>query len=245
MTSFSRRELLKRAAFGSTALSFSQLFGYSTAFAQTEEPEAGSQGDTVETILNLAVTAEALACTHYYTVLTNSQIALTPDERRILTAALDTELSHLIYLSQNGAQLLAASFYFPVNVYRNRETFAEITQQAEMAFVAAYLAANRRLAELGEPLLAATVAQIATTESVHLALIRQLGGLLPDHVTFGEALYYNISEVSPVLRPFLEGGTGFSGTTAYPGDDAIRNFIGTSGVTAVQPFTEKFPQNNS
>jgi hypothetical protein len=245
MTSFSRRELLKGAALGTTAFSFSQLFGYSTAVAQTEEPDPASQGDSVEMILNLAATAEGLACTHYYTALTNSQIPLTPDERRTLTAALDTELSHLLYLTANGAQMLATAYYFPLNVYRSRETFTDITQQAETAFVAAYLAANRRLAELGEPLLAASVAQIATTESVHLALIRQLGGLLPDHVTFGEVLYYNISEVSPVLRPFLEGGTGFAGTTAYPGDDAIRDFIGDSGVSPVQPFTEKFSQNNS
>jgi hypothetical protein len=245
MQALSRRTLLKSAVLGTTTLSFSQLFGLSAVSAQTEEPAADDGGDTAQMILDLAATAEALACTHYYTALTDSQIPLTPDERRYLTAALDAELSHLVFLNQNGAQALTTDFYFPVNVYRNRETFTDITQQAEMAFVAAYLAANRRMAELGQPLLAATVAQIATVEAVHLALIRQLGGLLPNSVTLGEALYYNISEVAPVLRPFIEGGTGFTGTLPYPGDDVIRDFIGSSEVTVVQTFIEKFPATNS
>jgi hypothetical protein len=248
MNGFSRRDVLKNLALGTSAVGFSQLFGISTLAAQTEEPVTTpdpSQGDSAETILNLAATAEALACTHYYTALTDSQIPLTPDQRTYLVAALDAELSHLLFLNANGAQTLTQSFYFPLNVYRNIEIFADITQQAETSFVAAYLAANRRLAELGESLLAATVAQIATTESVHLALVRQLGGLLPNHVTLGEGLYYNVSEVSPVLRPFLEGGVGFASAIGFPGEEAIRSFIGDSGIMVIEPFTQRASANNS
>ncbi len=227
----SRRSLLKGALLGAPLLGFSQLFGYTRLFAQAD-------GDSPEVILNLAATAEALACTHYYTVLTDSSVPLVPAERYFLIAALDTEYQHLQFLRANGAEPLTLEFYMPRNVYNDRANFSNITQQAETAFVAAYLAANRRFAELGESLLAATIAQIAATESVHLALVRQLGGLLPNHVSLGEALYFNTYEVVPVLQPFLEGGEGFTGPRSYPGDREISTFVGTDAVVVVPPFTE-------
>jgi len=228
----SRRNLLKGsvALGGASFLSFNQLFGFSNLFAQ--------DGDSLETIVNLAATAETLACTHYYTVLTESNIQLTPMERNILTAALDTEYKHLQFLNANGGAALTEEFYFPLNVYNDRENFSTITEQAETAFVAAYLAANRRVAELGEQLLAGTLAQVAVTEEVHLALIRQIGGRLPNHVSLGQALFLNTSDVVPVLQPFLEGGEGFAGPRPFPGAEAIVAQVGTGGVEAVTPFTE-------
>lgn len=227
----SRREFLKSAAIGGSIAGFSQLFGYTHVFAQ-------SDGDTLETILNLAATAETLACTHYYTALTDSKIQLTPSERNFLIAALDAEHEHLIYLMANGAKSLSNAFYAPLNVYSDRDTFAAVTAQAENAFVGAYLAANRRIAELGNSLLAATVAQIVVTEGVHLALIRQLSGVLPNNVSLAEAVYYNTSDVQPVLQPFLEGGNNFIGPKYYPGDDILAQFLANDGVTHVKPFTE-------
>lgn len=233
MTGYSRRTFLKGStAAGIALLSFNQLFGYNELAAQTD-------GDDIGMIVNLAATAEALACTHYYTALTNSNIQLTPAERRILLAALDTELNHLEYLEANGGAPLTTSFYAPRNVYNDRNNFTSVTQAAESAFIAAYLAANRRIAELENPLLAATVAQIAITEGVHLALIRQLGGLLPNNVSLNEALYFNPSEVIPVLRPFLEGGDDFRGPNAYPGADAIRDLVGNDAVEVIAPFTDQ------
>ena len=232
MTVNSRRTFLKGGlvGVGASLVGFSQLFGYGELAAQ-------SNGDDVETILNLATTAEALACTHYFTALTDSKIQLTPWERAVLISTLDSELYHYEYLTENGGQTLTTQFYTPLNVYNDRSNFSTISQQAETAFISAYLAANRRLAELGNPLLAATVAQIVITEGVHLALIRQLANLLPNNTSLAEANYYNTSEVVPVLRPFLEGGDGFRGPRAFPGADAIRALVGQNGVEVVQPFT--------
>lgn len=228
----SRRNLLKGSAAlgGASFLSFNQLFGFTNLFAQS--------GDDLQTIVNLAATAETLACTHYYTVLTESNIQLTPAERNILTAALDTEYKHLQFLNANGGTALVEEFYFPLNIYNDREQFSTITEQAETAFVAAYLAANRRVAELGEQLLAGTLAQVAVTEEVHLALIRQIGGRLPNHVSLGQALFLNTSDVVPVLQPFLEGGEAFAGPRPFPGADQITSLVGANGVEDVQPFTE-------
>lgn len=236
MTNLSRRSFLKSGglAVGTAGLTFSGLFGYSRVF--------GQDGDSVETMINLAATAETLACTHYYNVLTDSKIQLAPTERDILTAALDTEYQHLQFLNANGAKALTEEFFFPVNVYNDRQNFSEITETAEFAFVGAYLAANRRFAELGESLLAATVAQVACTEEVHLALIRQIGGRLPNHVSLAQAPFYNTSEVVPVLQGFLEGGAGFEATARkFPGADTITSFVGDDGVESVEPFVAKMP----
>lgn len=232
MSNLSRRSFLKTGGVAAGA-TFSGLFGYSRLFAQ-------DNGDNPETILNIAATAETLACTHYYTVLTDSDIQLTPAERNILIAALDTEYQHLQFLNANGGEALTQSFFFPLNVYVDRVNFSEITEMAETAFVGAYLAASRRFAELGNSLLAATAAQVACTEEVHLALIRQIGGRLPNHVSLAQAVVYNVSDAAPVLQGFLEGGINFSSTArSFPGGDAIESFVGGNGVESVEPFVSK------
>jgi hypothetical protein len=235
MANISRRSLLKGGAalVGGVGLaSFSELFGFQRLFAQ-------GSGDDAQTILNLAATAETLATTHYYNVLTNSNIALTPAENAILKSALDTELQHLEYLNANGGTALTNSFFFPLNVYTDRDQFSMITEQAETAFVAAYLASVRRIAELGNPLLAATAAQVAVTEQVHLAMIRQIGGRVPNHVSLGQAMFFNTSDAVPVLQGFLEGGNGFmTDARPYPGADAIRDLVRDDGVLPIQPFTD-------
>jgi Ferritin-like domain len=229
----SRRDLLKSAGIAGISAA-----GISTWFGGMGRVFAQEGADTLELIVNLAATAETFACTHYYTVLTDSNIQLSPAERAILVAALDTELQHLDLLNSKGATALATEFYAPQNIYSNRQQFSDITEQIETAFVATYLAANRRIAELGDPITAATTAQIAVTEQVHLALIRQIGGKLPNHVSLGQALFYNPSEALPVLQPFIEGGEGFTGPLRFPGDDVIFDFVGQSGVMTIATFAE-------
>jgi hypothetical protein len=230
--SLSRRGFLKGsvAVAGASALSFSQLFGFTKVFAQ--------DGDDPQTILNLAATAETLACTHYHAAITSGGIAWNEAQLNYLKAGLDAELQHLEFLNANGGTALVSEFYVPENVFTDVAVFAATTEAAETAFVAAYLAAARRIAELGDPLLAATAAQVAVVEGQHLALVRQIGGMLPNHVSLGEALFYNVSDAVPVLQPFLEGGEGFVGPAAYPGADAVREAIGGVTTISIPPFTD-------
>lgn len=232
----SRRNFLKTSAIvggvAATGASFAQLFGYKEVFAQ-------GAGDDIQTILNLAATAETLACTHYNNVLTDSNIALVPAEVQFLKSALDTERQHLDFLLANGAKQLATEFYFPLNVYTDRNQFSAITETAEQAFVGAYLAAVRRISELGNSLLAGTAAQVAVTEQVHLALIRQIGGRVPNHVSLGQAVFFNTSDALPVLQGFLEGGDGFVTTTSkFPGNEVIATTVGSDGVESVLPMVD-------
>jgi hypothetical protein len=233
MQSLSRRSFLKGGALatGAAAVGFNTVFGFSRVFGQGE-------GDDVATILNLAATAETLACTHYYAALTLSSIDFDEAERAYLAAALDSELQHLEFLNANGGQALVSEFFTPVDVFADRAVFAAVTEAAETAFIGAYLAATRRAAELGDPLLATTAAQVAGVEAQHLALVREIGGMLPNNISILRTPYFNVSDAVPTLQPFLEGADGFEGPTAYPGAEAIRMAIGESLIESVLPAVD-------
>lgn len=236
MSSLSRRNILKGGAgvaVGAAAVSFSQLFQYSRVFGQGD-------GDDPQTILSLAATAEAFACTHYYNALMNADaLSLTDDEVRNLKSFLDAELKHKQFLEANGAQALATEFYVPGTLFSDRNTFIATTDTAENWFIAAYLAATRRFAELGNPLLAATAAQVMGVEAEHQALIRQMGGLLPSNRTLKQPLFYNTSEVAPLFQPFLDGsGEGFVGPAPFPGDAEIGALVSDEGVLETVPFIQ-------
>ena len=230
----SRRDLLKGGIIAGGAIgaaSFADLFGYNDVFAQSDG------NDDIATIVSLAATAETFACTHYYQVLTDSTIALTPIEISSLKGFLDAELQHLEFLNANGGETLVSEFYAPENVFNDREQFSMITETAEFAFIGAYLAAVRRISELGNPLLATVAAQVAAVEQEHLSLVRQIGGRRPNNQSLARAAFFNTSDVVPVLQPFLEGAENFVGPIAFPGADAIRDIIRDEGVIPVTPAT--------
>lgn len=233
MATVSRRNFLKGSALaGGTMVGFSQLFGYSRAFAQGE-------GDTPQLILDLAATAEAFACTHYYTAINSADaLGLSASEVDQLKSFLDSELKHKQFLEANGAVALATAFYTPENLFTDRDLFLATSNTAENWFVAAYLAACRRFAELGEPLLAATVAQVMGTEAEHQALLRLMAGLQPSFQTLKEPLFWNTSEVAPLFQPFLEGADGFVGPTDFPGEAAIQKLVVGLEVATVTPFIQ-------
>jgi uncharacterized protein YgiM (DUF1202 family) len=237
MSAFSRRDLLKRGAIVTAGAAvgmgtFAQGFGYSRVFAQGD-------GDDPQTILNLAATAETFACTHYFNAINSAEaLGLTEQEVNWLKAFLDSELKHKLFLEANGAQALATEFFVPETLFSDRQVFVETTNTAENWFVAAYLAATRRFAELGEPLLAATAAQVSGVEAEHQALIRLMGGLQPSFQTLKEPLFWNTSEVAPLFQPFLEGADGFVGPAAFPGVEEIQALVGNMGVADVTPFIQ-------
>lgn len=235
MNPVSRRNFLKGGAVVAGAaglVGFPQLFGYSRVFAQGE-------GDDAQTMLNLAATAETFACVHYFNAINSADaLGLSEDEVNWLKSFLDSELKHKQFLESNGAVPVATEFYVPETLFSDRAVFVETTNTAENWFVAAYLAATRRFAELGEPLLAATTAQVSGVEAEHQALIRLMGGLQPSFQTLKEPLFWNTSEVVPLFQPFLEGADGFVGPAAFPGDDEINALVAGQTVAAVTPFIQ-------
>jgi hypothetical protein len=240
----SRRELLKRGAVAGTSLvSFSSLFGLSRALGQDE-----NEGDNLETILNLAATAETLACTMYYAVLTTGEIPFEEVDVQYLMAALDAELQHLEFLNANGGAALVEEFYFPPDMFTDLSVFVPTAEALETAFVAAYLAATRRAAELGNPLLATTAAQVGAIEAQHLALIRLVGDLQPaNNISLAEAKFFNVSDAVPPLQPFLEGGDDWVGPEPYLGGEEMRNLLGENRIISILPAVdpEAFPNQES
>lgn len=235
----SRRTFMKTTAVAAavvgTGVSFSRVFGLRTVRAAAE--------DDVQTIINIAATAEAFATTHYYRALMDLG-DLDPVTTKYLQAGLAAEYLHLQFLESNGAEPLTLEFYFPQGTFADKKTLGAVTAIAETVFVAAYLAATRRFAELDNPLLAATAAQVAVVEGQHLLFMRQLAGEpVSNNIGLGEALFFNVSEAVPVVAPLLEGTGQVGGldveTSAYkfPEADAINAAIGDNPLKDVKPFT--------
>jgi len=225
----SRRGFVKGAAGiggGIAAASFAASFGMGTAQAQ-------AANDDIATIANLAATAETLAVTFYYAAITGAQFELEAADVAYLKLAMDAEQYHLDILGSLGGKSLTQQFYVPANVLSDANVFVQTGLAAETAFVAAYLAATRRIAELGNGKLAATTAQHACSEAVHLSLIRDIGGLAPNDLALPAAIYYNVSDAVPTLAPFLQAGEGFIGPVSYPTREQFDAALG--GAKAIRP----------
>lgn len=239
----SRRNFVKGVGGGLAVASFSTVFGLHEAAAApagSVRARGHDRQDSVQTIVNLAATAETLAITAYYYTAKDNPFRLPADELVYLKLALGAELYHLNILKGFGGASLTDKFFVPAKFLSdfavNNNTFI----QAETAFVGAYLAATRRFAELGEPRLATTTAQHACSEMEHLALNRDIGGLVPNPNALPAPIFYNVSDAVPVLGPFLQGGSGFIGPVEYPGEEAVRALIGDAKAVEVPPFTRVF-----
>lgn len=239
----SRRQALKFGGMfaGASALGFAGLFaGAESALAAPKGLQNHDRMDDVATIANLAATAETLAATSYFGTLTQAGFSISDEAAMYLKYALSAELYHLAILQSLGGKALANEFYIPAAFLSDFNVNVQTFIAAETAFTGAYLAATRRFAELGQPRLAATTAQHAATEAEHLALTRDIGGLLPNPNALPAPIYYNVSDAVPTLTPFLKGGEGFIGPVAFPGVDAINAYLGDSQAVKVPPFVAVF-----
>jgi hypothetical protein len=208
----SRRTFMKGTAGiggGIAMASFASTFGMGKA-------QAAAANDDIQTIANLAATAETLAVTFYYAAITGAKFSVDAADVAYLRLAMDAEQYHLEILGTLGGKSLTQQFYVPANVLSDPNVFIQTGLAAETAFVGAYLAATRVLAEGGHGKLAATTAQHAASEAVHLSLIRDIAGLVPNDLALPAAIYYNVSDAVPTLAPFLKGGEGFIGPVSYP-----------------------------
>ncbi len=236
--SLSRRNFLKGmgvAAGAATLAQYTNLFGISTAIARAQSPN-----DDTQTVINLAATAELFATTHYLAAI-NGDLGLDESQIAYLKAAFIAEQDHLELLTSLGAEPLFNEFYVPPTLFSDKALFAQITEVAETTFVAAYLAATRIFTEAGAVPFAVTTAQIAAVEAEHRALARDIGGLLPNNISYAQYQFNNVSDAVPVLLPFLDGsGEGFVGPVAPPSADDIAGIRAEAEAlgydSTVQPF---------
>lgn len=233
MTNLSRRNFIKSAGGAIGALSLTSLFGISLAHAQD------TADDDVQTILNLAATAELFAATHYFNAA-NGNLDLGETSVNYFKAGFLAEIDHFDYLISLGAEPLFEEFYAPEGLYNDRQALADLTEVAETNFIGAYLAATRIFAAAGETAFAVTTAQLVASEAEHRALARQLAGRLPSNTPMAEFLFPNVSDVVPVLEPFLTGeADDFVGPVSPPSADeiaSIRDEAEMLGYVPVIPY---------
>ena len=204
--------------------------------------KSSGSSTTDQSILNAAATAEALATTMYYNIIvtaggifTSGLTGNAPD-MAYLVAGYEQELNHYNFLVSAGAKPLAATFYFPTNMFVNPQTTMNTVVTLEDAFIAAYLIGVR---DFSTSALKVIAAQIMGVECEHRTLARDISNDLgltsvtglsgtaeavnaPNNTannlayerTFSSALP-DISHVVAALGPFVQPGTAGFSTTAF------------------------------
>ena len=205
-----RRNVLKTLGIGGAVLAAAGFRPATSAFAQPA-------GDSAEVILNTAATAEALGTTLIYGIVAQSTYfsQLPAIHQDVLRAALTTEQYHLDALSAQGAKPMMTQFFMPSDLLQNLALFVTVGDFLETICVGAYLAATRRFAELGMPLMSEVAHQFGGSEAEHRVLVRALGRdvlnlpLVPNDVPWERPTLYQVSQAPQFLAPFLTGGSGF------------------------------------
>jgi hypothetical protein len=149
-------------------------------------PPQPDGGDSPQTILSVAATAEVLATivnTIGYQKIAAGTITADAVTKRNIAAAAREELIHYNVLVGAGASALTKSIWVPDAVFADASGLLNTLQVGDQIFVNAYLLATLRFAQLNNPALAVTAAEFMGVEAVHRALARQsLGQLGNDRV---------------------------------------------------------------
>jgi hypothetical protein len=189
--------------------------------ATTGGTTSPSSSDTVQDILDIACTAEALAITFYYNALRHPKTL--PDvnnaaNRNYFQAALTEEYEHLLFLKSQGGKLLTNIFYFPYEMFDDEPTFFANASMLENYFISAYLAAALDFSgayssgiTTASPTLIGVAVQIGGVECEHRVLLRVAQGPNPPNNVIAETAYVqSVQQAATALGPFLNGGAGFS-----------------------------------
>ncbi|MBF6590954.1 MAG: ferritin-like domain-containing protein [Ktedonobacterales bacterium] len=197
----SRRALLRGAV---VTVAGAAVATSSVVSAGTAHAEARQSGDSTQTILNIATTAEELAVTFLSHGIANSgRLGLQGTNLAALEAARVEEQLHLHFLASNGGKTLQTTFSFPhgAATFTSRWRFVDTLLQLEADFIAAYLAAVREFASMRASTLAGYAAQIMGVESEHRVLARSLGGFVPpDNLAFEQAILPSVGAAVGALK---------------------------------------------
>ena len=188
--------------------------------------QATSAPESVQTIINTAITAEHLAVTLLTGALASAPLNLSSNQLLFSTvqAALAEEQYHADFLAANGATPLTDVFTVPdPAILTNVNTFLRTVEAAETLFIGAYMAAVREFTVLNQPQLAKYAYQIGGVEAEHramaragLALTGDSSGVPPNNKAFESNVVSTVGDAGQQLVSlgFING----SGTkVAYPG----------------------------
>lgn len=197
---------------------------------------AAAADEDLQSIINIAITAEAMAVTLLGGALAsadagNYDMPLPQLVVDILAAAQAAEQLHYDYLAEAGAVPLTTTFTIPdLSLLTSVETLFGTVVQLETAFVAAYLAAAHRFSQLGLTDLVQISYQTAMVEAEHRVLANYAFGVRPaNNYAFYPKLFTTVGEAAQALIDL--GFIGGSGTeVTYPGDAGVRYDLITAGM---------------
>lgn len=185
--------------------------------------------ENIVDILNIADTAEHLAITFLTAAIGNAgTIGLSGLILDVVQAALAEEVYHAKFLEAAGASALTDSFSVPdPKMLTDFTTFFQTVEIAESIFIAAYMAATREFAELGQPTLAKYAYQIGAVEAEHRTLARAAlalgkslpGDIPPNNKAFETDLFLYVRDAAIVLSDLGFLGKG-AVKAAFPGEAA-------------------------
>ena len=211
----SRRSVLKGTLAGVTGLAatggvvaagvfYTHKDNTGNAHAASNDVNPQAAKAAIQTILNIAITAEELAVVFYSNVIKNAnRLGFSNGGFLDIQAALIEEQIHQIFLAKQGAKALTNTFSFPFgnDTFKRFDHFIAVQQQLEALFVAAYIAAGKEFAKLGRPDLVQIAAQIGGVEAEHRAIGRAIGGMKPANNRAFETLLVNaVADAPAVLK---------------------------------------------
>jgi hypothetical protein len=185
--------------------------------------------DSVQEILDILVTAEAIETTLYYVGVTTKKVFDHIDEESqpYVQSALSSEQRHRDLLVKLGGEIPQTTFFFPANTLKGVEQFFDVLTDLEHGGLRAYGAATGRFGELGRPDLAIVAARILGVEAEHRFASRDiLGREVPNNLCLEPDVFACVSDVRPALRPFLDGSHGHTLERAMPSDAQIAEAVG-------------------
>lgn len=191
---------------------------------------SAQQCESVQQIIDIAATAEALAVTALGGAIAEAQagrLALDAEQIQVLQAARFAEEAHYRFLVSAGAHALTHTFTLPdPAIIADVPTFLNTIIGLEEAFIAAYMAAAQVFAIHGRPDLVAYAMQTAAVEGDHRAHARfyaiRAGVVegVPNNLAFESALFSSLGEAAAALHAL--GWIGGSGPQlVYPGPGEI------------------------
>lgn len=188
--------------------------------------------ESVQEIVNILATAEALAVTLLGGALDNAangKLALNAEQQQAFRAARAEEQAHYAFLTGAGAKPSTTAFTLPdPTIVTEAGMFLKTVIELEELFVAAYLTAAQEFAILKEAEWVQHSLAIGAVEAHHRVTARffaiEAGMLegLPNDIAFEKAKFSDLGAVSAEFKKLgLVGGDGMQ--ISYPGPGSIDN----------------------
>jgi hypothetical protein len=198
-----RRTVLKGAVAGIASLSALGTNAFVRSGNVFAHDKPSHHDNKLQTILNIAVTAEQLAVTTYSNGIANAALlGITGDNLLYLEAAVVEEQIHEFFFESLGGVALTSTFSYPsgATTFTDLTTFINTQQTLEGSFDSAFLAGVIEVAQAGQFRLAQILAQIACIEAEHRVLGRTIIGYQPaDNRAYTPVLVKKVEDAPGVL----------------------------------------------